>query len=154
MSVCHLLQQVLLCHPCSDTAVPWCRARLSCPVAVLQRCSGCSSAAAAGQPQCRGAATPVLSPGTPSPAALPWPVPYPWPPVHVSRSALGTVKGQSLNEPLRDLPQLLRVSLPSAGREAQPVLFHSITFSKAFSTCLPHTNKLIINEDTNWGLFP
>lgn len=64
------------------------------------------------------------------------------------------MKGQSLNEPLGDLPPLLTISLPSAGRQAQPVLFHSITFSEAFSTCLLHTNKLIINEDTNWGLFP
>lgn len=34
------------------------------------------------------------------------------------------------------------------------MLFHSITSSQAFSACLLHTNKLIINEDTNWGLFP
>lgn len=66
----------------------------------------------------------------------------------------GTVKGQSLNDPLGDLPQLLTMSLPSAGREAQPMLFHSIASFRCLCACLLHTNKPIIGEDTNWGLFP
>lgn len=67
---------------------------------------------------------------------------------NVFRSALpGAVKGQSLNEPLWDLPRLLTILSNSSGRESQPSLFHSITFFH----CLFRLSRLLVpHKQTNY----
>lgn len=70
----------------------------------------------------------------------------------------GTVKGQSFNEPLWDLPQLLTISLQliRQGIAALAISLHHflpLLFPPEPPAC-SHTNQPIIDEDTNWVLFP
>lgn len=62
----------------------------------------------------------------------------------------GTVKGQSLNEPLRDLPQLLTISLPLVrqGSTAHAVSLHHFFPLPFPPACSTQTNQLSMKTQT------
>lgn len=153
VSVCHRSEQALFCRPCCDPALPWCHvpvplrslgARTVPPAA-----AGTGLPAQAGKPRDRhvccaqdtvACSCPPLPLWCSSGLMLMFPGQL-WP---------GTVEGQSLNEPLRDLPQLLTISLPLVrqGSTAHAVSLHHFFPMPFPPACSTQTNQLSMKTQT------
>lgn len=147
--------------------------RLSSPIPVLQCCCECqdsssrSSRDRSGSPSAGGAATSGCCPHGTDTCAVPRTGPLSCaaharcPPLPLCcNSGLvlmfpgqlwqGTVKGQSLNEPLWDLPQLLTISLPliRQGSAAHAVSLHHFFPMPFPPACSTQTNQLSMKTQT------